>query len=201
MTEPERAALDHIRQVVDSVIGVPTSPVLHSSGPTAAILPVPYLSQFEAGQLTGDSGAVAGTMLVRAYTGQSLTPADFYEQTGQSSETTLSFAQIANTLNANGLPAEVRSNLKLADLCLILFTGRPIIALVNQAVLQEAGLTPETFHGPHYLVVLGYPVFGPALSIGKIIKVEIRETFQPPVLIVHLGHHLISADPRRRSAP
>jgi len=26
MTEPERAALDHIRQVVDSVLGVPNNP-------------------------------------------------------------------------------------------------------------------------------------------------------------------------------
>ena len=57
-----------------------------------------------------------------------------------------------------GLPAELRSSLKLADLSLILFSGRPVIALVNHAVLQAAGLTPEKFDGPHYLVVVGMDV-------------------------------------------
>jgi hypothetical protein len=46
----------------------------------------------------------------------------------------------------------------LADLSLILFSGRPVIALVNHPILQAAGLTPEKFDGPHYLVVLGMDV-------------------------------------------
>ncbi len=52
----------------------------------------------------------------------------------------------------------MRSSLKLADLSLILFSGRPVIALVKQTVLQQAGLTPEKFDGPHYLVVVGMDV-------------------------------------------
>ena len=184
MTEPERAALDHIRQVVDSVIGVrnlaDTLPqdsnasipdTLPSDSNTsipdsippdlnASILPVPYISQLGAGadQFINDSGAAAGAMLIQAYTDQTITPAEFYEQTGQIGDAPLSFAQISSTLSAKGLPVELRSGLKLADLSLILFSGRPVIALVKQTVLNTAGLTPEKFDGPHYLVVAGMDV-------------------------------------------
>jgi hypothetical protein len=174
MTEPERAALDHIRQVVDSVLGVPTPPDTLPGTDTNAsvpdslpadtnasvpdtlppyvnpsILPVPYISQLGSGadQITNDSGAAAGAMLVRAYTDQTITPAEFF-----------SFAQISNTLSAKGLPVELRSSLKLADLSLILFSGRPVIALIKQTVLLAAGMTPEKFDGPHYLVVVGMDV-------------------------------------------
>ena len=37
MTEPERAALDHIRQVVDFVLGVPTVPDTLPPDPSASI--------------------------------------------------------------------------------------------------------------------------------------------------------------------
>jgi len=208
MTEPERAALDHIRQVVDSVIGVRNLPdtlpqdsnasipdslpsdsnasipdSLPSDSNTsipdtlpsdsnasipdtlpqdlnAFILPVPYFSQLGAGadQFINDSGAAAGAMLIQAYTDQTITPAEFYEQTGQIGDAPLSFAQISSTLSAKGLPVELRSGLKLADLSLILFSGRPVIALVKQTVLNTAGLTPEKFDGPHYLVVAGMDV-------------------------------------------
>ena len=232
MTEPERAALDHIRQVVDSVIGVRNLPdalppdtsasvpdtippdtsasvpdtippdtnasvpdtlppdtcaSVSDTLPTdtnasvpdtlpvdpnvstpdtflpdtnASILPVPYISQLGDGgeQFINDSGAAAGAMLVQAYTDQTITPAEFFKQTGQIGDAPLSFAQISNTLSAKGLPVELRSGLKLADLSLILFSGRPVIALVKQTVLQAARLTPEKFDGPHYLVVAGMDV-------------------------------------------
>ena len=184
MTEPERAALDHIRQVVDSVIGgrnLPDTLPPDSNGsvpdtlppdtiistpdalPPAAntsILPVPYISQVQngAGQFVNDSGAAAGSMLFQAYTGQTITPADFYQQTGQTDGVPLSFAQISNTLSAKGIPVELRSSLNLADLALILFSGRPVIAAVKQTVLQLAGLTPEKAAGLHFLVVVGMDV-------------------------------------------
>ena len=196
MTEPERAALDHIRQVVDSVIGVrnlpdtlpldsnASIPDTHPSDSNASIpdtlpsdpnasipdtlppdlnasiLPVPYISQMGAGadQFINDSGAAAGAMLIQAYTDQSITPVEFYEQTGQIGDAPLSFEQISSTLSAKGIPVELRSGLKLADLSLILFSGRPVIALVKQTVLNTAGLTPEKFDGPHYLVVAGMDV-------------------------------------------
>jgi hypothetical protein len=109
-------------------------------------------------QFINDSGAAAGAMLLQAYTDQIITPAEFYEQTGQIGDAPLSFVQISNTLSAKGLPVELRSGLKLADLSLILFSGRPVIALVKQTVLQAAGLTAEKFDGPHYLVVAGMDV-------------------------------------------
>ncbi len=183
MTEPERAALDHIRQVVDSVIGVrnlpdtlppepaasipdtlPPGPGASTPDPlppatNASILPVPYISQLGAGtDQFIDTGAAAGAMLLQAYTDLTITPAEFYKQTGQFADVPLSFAQISNTLSAKGLPVELRSGLTLADLSLILFSGRPVIALVNHAILQAAGLTREKFDGLHYLVVLGLDV-------------------------------------------
>ena len=89
MTEPERAALDHIRQVVDSVIGVRNVPdtlppdpassipdTLPADSPviipdtlppdvSTSVLPVPYVSQLGtgAGQIINDSGAAAGVRL------------------------------------------------------------------------------------------------------------------------------------------
>jgi hypothetical protein len=196
MTEPERAALDHIRQVVDSVLGVPNIPDTLPSDTNASvpdtlpqdtnasipdtlpsddnlptpdplppeirpsILPVPYLPQLEPAtdQFVSDSGAATGAMFVQAYTDQTITPAEFFKQTGQIGDASLSFEQISNTLGAKGVPVELRSGLKLADLSLILFSGRPVIALVKQMVLQAAGLTPEKIDGPHYLVVVGMDV-------------------------------------------
>ena len=161
MTEPERVALDHIRRVVDSVIGGPTPPVSPPSEPGGInLLPVPCVSQLCTGedQFVNDSGAAAGAMLVRAYTDKALTPNDFFNQTGQHADSPLSFTQISNALRTNGIPVEMRTGLKLADLSLILFSGRPVILLVKQTVLQQAGLTPETFTGPHFLVAVGVDV-------------------------------------------
>ena len=160
MTEPERAALDHIRQVVDSVIGVaappePTPPVTHP-----VILSVPYVSQAgdQANLVTNDSGAAAGAMLVHAYFDNAITPANFFNQAGEGDDNALSFTQIMNGLGVNGVQVELRSNLKLADLSLILFSGRPVIAPIQQAVLQQAGLARDTYNGAYYVVVVGMDV-------------------------------------------
>jgi hypothetical protein len=162
MTEPERAALDHIRRVVDSVIGVPapaepTPTIPPPPGTNVSILPVPFIPQMsnEAGQFSNDSGTSAGVMLGRAYGDETITPADFYNQAGQGADNPLSFTQIMKALGVIGVPVELRSNLKLADLLLILFSGRPVIAPIQQAVLQNEGLTPKTFDGTYYVVVVG----------------------------------------------
>lgn len=97
-------------------------------------------------------------MLVQAYTDQTITPTDFYKKTGQTDYTPLSFDQISDTLVAKGVSVKLRSGLKLADLSLILFSGRPVIALIQHGVLKAAGLTPEKFDGPHYLAVVGMDV-------------------------------------------
>ncbi len=161
MTEPERAALEHIRRVVDSVIGELPSPEIPSSGPAEIrFLPVPYISQFEAGEekRIADSGATAGAMMVRAYTKKQLTPTDFFNQVKQPSDGRLSLTQISNVMRLNGIPAAMRTVLKLSDLSLILVSGRPVILPVKQTVLQQAGLTSKSFEGPHYLVGVGLDV-------------------------------------------
>lgn len=161
MTEPERAALDHIRRVVDSVIGEPTFPVPRSSEPGGInFLPVPYFSLLGTGadEVFNDSGAAVGAMLVRAYTGTILTPNDFFNQASQQVNASLTFTQISNALRINGVPVEIRSGLRLADLGLILLSGRPAIVMVKQTILQEAGLTQESFDGPYFLVAVGLDV-------------------------------------------
>jgi hypothetical protein len=153
MTEPERAALEHIRRVVESIVGENASAAL----PASNLLPVPYVSQMGEGanQFTNDSGAAAGAMLIRAYTGKTVTPDDFFKQTGQHADYPLSYPQLSNVLGANGVAAEIRYSMKLSDLALVLVTGRPAILLGKHAELQQAGLTSETFSGPHYLVAVG----------------------------------------------
>jgi hypothetical protein len=157
MTEPERAALEHIRQVVDSAIGGPVATEALPIEVHPPILPVPYFSPLikETGEFRTDAGAAAGVMLVRAYGNTSITPEDLYHQTGQAADHPLSFTQIMNALAVNAVAVELRSNLKLVDLPLILFSGRPAITPIKQTILQQAGLAPEQFSGPYYVVVVG----------------------------------------------
>jgi len=161
MSEPERAALEHIRQVVNSVIGDSASlPAPLPEGEAAGkvpLLPVPYVSQLGEGadQFSNDTGAAAGVMLLQAYTAKSFTPNDFFKQSGQQADLPLSLQQIASVLSANSVAVEQRSALKLGDLALVLTSGRPVILLVRYAILQQAGLAPETYTGAHYLVAIG----------------------------------------------
>lgn len=159
MTEPEHAALEHIRRVVDSVIGErppqeAAAPVIPASNPFCC-LPVPYISQLVGENTVHDSGAVAGAMLVRAYTGKMLTPAEFLNQIGQFNEASLTLTQLSTVLKLNGVPVEIRTGLKLSDLAQILFSGRPAITMVRHIILQQGGLTTESFDGPHFLVCVG----------------------------------------------
>jgi hypothetical protein len=168
MTEPEHAALEHIRRVVDTILGepVPTSvpaPVIDTTpAPAAApaLLPVPYMAQMGTGadKFKNDSGAAAGVMLVRAYTDKTPTVDEFFAKAGQTTDKALTLAQIVAGLTAYGVTAEQRASLKLADLALILSTGRPVIVLVKYSVLSAAGLTPETDDSLHCLVAVGLDV-------------------------------------------
>lgn len=157
MTESERAALDTIRRVVDSVIGESAIPDTLPVEINSLTLPVPYLSQFGQGadEFTNDSGAAAGAMLVGAYTGKKLTPSDFFHSSSTIADAPLSFPQISETLGKLGVSAELRIALKLADLALVLFSGRPAIIHIDHDLLHQAGLTPETFDGPHFVTVVG----------------------------------------------
>jgi uncharacterized protein YvpB len=164
MTEPERAALEHIRQVVDAVIGAPAPSPNPAAGEDQArkvpLLPVPYVSQVGEGaeQSNNDTGAAAGAMLVLAYTGKQVTPNDLFQQSGQKSDLPLTMKQLSTVLASNGVAVDQRSALKLAELALVLATGRPAVLLVKYAVLQQAGLAPETYNGAHYLVAVGMDI-------------------------------------------
>jgi len=162
MTEPERVALEHIRRVVDSVIGdaATASPIPAGGAGSAALLPVPYTAQLGSGadQFANDSGAASGVMLVQAYTDKTATPNSFFTQSGQTSDAALSFTHIANALNANSVASEMRTNLRLSDLAVILSSGRPAILLIKQTVLKDAGLSAESYTGPHYVVAVGLDV-------------------------------------------
>jgi hypothetical protein len=169
MTEPEHAALEHIRRVVDTILGepvpasVPAPAADTTSAPAAAapaILSVPYVAQLGAGadKFANDSGAASGVMLVRAYTDKTPTVDEFFAKAGQTTDKALTLMQVVTGLTTYGVTVEQRASLKLADLALILVTGRPVIVLVKYSVLNAAGLTPETDEGPHCLVVVGLDV-------------------------------------------
>lgn len=158
MTEPERLALEHIRRVAGVVLGEETAVVPAAGGTAApALLPVPYVSQLGPGadRFVNDSGAAAGAMLARAYTEKVPSPDEFFSRCGQTSDKALTLAQIATGLAAYGVSVEQRVSLKLSDLALVLFSGRPAILLVKYDVLTAAGLTPETDVNPHSLVAVG----------------------------------------------
>lgn len=169
MTEPEHAALEHIRRVVDTILGEPVPPSVPvptpgetpaAPSPAPVILPVPYTVQLGAGadKYKNDSGAAAGTMLVHAYTDKTPTVDEFFTKSGQTTDKALTLTQIGTGLTAFGVTIEQRASLKLGDLALILATGRPVIVLVKYSVLNSAGLTPETDESFHSLVAVGVDV-------------------------------------------
>ena len=160
MSEHERAALDHIRRVVDSVIGaLPLPEITPVRSGQVNILPVPYIPLVTDGPGgINDAGAAAGAMIVEAYTDKKITPADFSHQSGQTSEAALSFNQISKALKVNGVTMEMRSGLKLADISLTLLSGRPAILALNHLVLQEAGFMQPEFGGTHFMVAVGLDV-------------------------------------------
>src|SRR5512137_1358612 len=142
MIEPEQTVPEPIRQDLNSVTSEQATSKPQDSARMMAVLPVPryFPAMKESGQSENnpadfDPGAVAGVMLVRSYGNDSITPADFCAQTGQGAGNPLSFTQIMNALGVNAVAVELRTNLKLLDLALILFSGRPAIVPIKQAVL------------------------------------------------------------------
>ncbi|MCF6278628.1 MAG: hypothetical protein L3J16_07770 [Anaerolineales bacterium] len=171
MTEPERAALEHIRRVAESVINTgefsptptetppaesPPEPPLTASG-EIALLKVPYISQFGPGadQYQYDSAAAAGAMLVQAYTSQTVTPNAFFTKAGQSLDKPLSMNLISTTLARYGIPNRQRSRMRILDISAALASGRPVLLPLRHSLLREAGLTNETTSAPHYMLAVG----------------------------------------------
>ncbi len=123
------------------------------------LLPVPYMSQLGAGAdaYHNDCGAASGAMLIKAYTGDIMTPDDFYRATGQESDAYLSANQLATVLTTKGIATEWRENMTLVDLFETLAGGRPPIVLFNYGALREkvGDLENTTFAGGHFAVTVG----------------------------------------------
>ncbi len=160
MTDPAIAALEHLRRVADSVLGDRPAPTPAPTGGAVSLLNVPYVSQLGKGadQHGNDSGAACASMLIQAYSGRTVTPDALFNQTGQSSDISLSLEQISNVLSSNGVAVEQRSGLKVSDLILTIASARPAILLIKQSMLKDAGLTVESASGAHYVVGVGVDV-------------------------------------------
>lgn len=125
----------------------------------AAILPVPYVSQLEAGATThnNDCGAACGTMLLHAYgLAPQITVDQFYDLTGTVGDAYLSVGQIQNVLQNHGLRTEWRTGLALNDILTYMAADKPMMVLFKYGVLVNAKLTEKKgFKGPHFALVVG----------------------------------------------
>jgi hypothetical protein len=178
MTEPERAALEHIRRVAEAVITTgefatpppvtppPTTPPETTSPPSATggrnstLLNVPYVSQLGPGaeNYRYDSAAAAAAMLVRAYTGKPVTPDEFFAKAGQSADKPLTMNLVSITLARYSVQNRQRANMRVLDISAALASGRPVLLPLQHSLLREAGLTSEATDAPHYVVAVGLDV-------------------------------------------
>jgi hypothetical protein len=126
-------------------------------GPPAKLLPVPYVSQKKEGALkfNNDCGAAAAAMLIRAYTDQGPTPDELFEQTGAETDRFLSAGEVMALLRSFDIRSEWQVDCKREDLFETLVTQRPLITLIKYGTLRDAGLTEDSFGGPHFATVVG----------------------------------------------
>jgi hypothetical protein len=157
MSESERATLEHIRRVAEAALAAVPVPESGAPGRGLALLPVPYVSQTGPGadRRANDSAGACGAMLVGAFTGQTVTPDDFYTRAAVSADVALTLPQTAAALAQYGVAVEQRSGLRLIDLYAALTLSKPVVLAVKHAVLRDAGLTAEAATGVHTLVAIG----------------------------------------------
>ena len=122
-----------------------------------SLLTVPYISQLGRGadSRSNDCGAAAAAMVLAAYTGTFITPDEFYEKFKITGDPYLNVKQVRDALGYEGVANEFKSNLALKDLFESLVSGIPCIVPTKYSVLQDTGLTEQTFAGPHFSVVIG----------------------------------------------
>jgi uncharacterized protein YvpB len=123
-----------------------------------ALLPVPYMSQLGPGaeEFRNDCGAASGAMLVQAYTGESITPNEFYRSTEQTEDAYLSAWQVAKVLTAKGIRTTWQLGMNLPELFSALAAGKPLIVLFNYGALRERVNTENgSFSGGHFAVAVG----------------------------------------------
>jgi len=127
---------------------------------TQNILPVGYVSQYGTGadEHNNDCGAAAGAMLVRAYTGITATPNDFYNKSGLTGDVFLSATQIVKILQEYGVSTQWRTSLNITDLYQALVDVKPVIVLLKYGVIRDAMKTESEFAGPHFMTVIGMDI-------------------------------------------
>jgi len=162
MKPEERSRLEALRASLDDILrgSVEEEPSCPSIPINASTLPLPYISQVGPGadNHRNDCGAAAGAMLVEAYTGQAITPDEFYRKTGLSGDRYLSAYQIMNVMKDLGVNATWYKDLTLPDLYSFLIRKRPVIALISYATLRTVVKTESSFTGPHFTPVVGMDV-------------------------------------------
>ena len=136
-------------KIKDYELGISLRPV--------SLLSVPYVSQLGPGadMHSNDSGAASSIMLMKAYQKISLTPDEFYTHFGLQSDPHLSVVQLRNAMSSVGLLTDFKAGLSIQDIFNALASSRPTIALIRYKTLVDAGLTENTFQGPHFAVVVG----------------------------------------------
>jgi predicted double-glycine peptidase len=121
------------------------------------LLSVPYISQLGPGADSrhNDCGAAAVAMVLAAYTGAFITPDEFYDKFNITGDPFLTADHVRNALGSKGITTDFKSSLEFKDLFSYLLSDIPIIIPTNYSVLHDAGLTENTFAGPHFSVVVG----------------------------------------------
>jgi len=162
MKPEELARLEAMRDSLTDLIASSTTESSPAPAPGVAVatLPVPYVSQVGPGadQHHNDCGAAAGAMLVEAYTGNAISPDEFYRKTGMSGDKYLSAYQIMTVMKSLGVDSTWYKDLTQADLYGFLIRQRPVIALISYATLRMAVKTESTFSGPHFAPVVGMDI-------------------------------------------
>jgi len=125
-----------------------------------SLLAVPYISQLGPGADSrhNDCGAAAAAMILAAYTSNIITPDAFYDKFNISGDPHLTVDQLRAALGSEGIATELKSNLSLNDLFNLLTSDTPLIIPTKYSVLHDAGLTENSYAGPHFSVVVGMDI-------------------------------------------
>jgi len=122
----------------------------------AVKLPVPYTAQFGPGSdaYDKDCGPSCSVMLLAAYTGEHMSPDDFYRSI-TTQDVYITKQQLAAKLKEKGIETENIRGITLDQLHGYLAGGRPGIALINYGALREKIKTEIPFTGPHFVLMVG----------------------------------------------
>jgi hypothetical protein len=126
-------------------------------------LNVSFISQLGNGadKYNNDCGAACVSMLVSAYTQQSISVDEIYSRIQPNADTYLSVTQLKNALAWYGINAISSYDLSKEFLWSKTIEKKPFIALINYKPIHDANLDDNTtFTGMHFVVVVGLDADG-----------------------------------------